>query len=49
MGDLTYHSAGARLQEKGRFLVRKSADSSRTATNSFCPVTLDIPEELLTR
>ncbi|KAI6656718.1 Mediator of RNA polymerase II transcription subunit 17-like [Oopsacas minuta] len=53
MGDLTYHSAGARIQEKGRFLVRKTADPSHKGTSgrgvAFCPVTLDIPQELLTR
>ena len=61
MGDLTYTSAGARIHDKGRFLVRKTADSSQRdrATSdamdtcvsevAFCPVTLDIPQELLTR
>ena len=61
MGDLTYTSAGARIHDKGRFLVRKTADRShRDGTTcdtmetgepdmAFCPVTLDIPQELLTR
>ena len=59
MGDLTYTSAGARNHEKGRFLVRKTSDISHKdetisdtmdiGVERFCPVTLDIPQELLTR
>ena len=61
MGDLTYNSSGSRLQEKVRFLVRKTADPLRRTKGAseamdvdvpavpFCPVTLDIPQELLTR